>query len=150
MVQTRHLSADMGTHAMSSVPPIHPVSSPENAKSIAPPVAFWCGLKVPESLDISEEIPHVNNAKYVRWIDRTAELATDAVGLTREMLLSAQRMWFVARHEIGYRGECSWATIYSLQPGYRVSREPPRCDVQSSTDLPMRRGFLMLLPDGHT
>ena len=105
MVQTRHLSADMGTHAMSSPPSIHPVASPENAKSIAPSVAFWCGLKVPESLDISEEIPHVNNAEYVRWIDRTAELATDAVGLTREMLLAAQRMWFVARHEIDYRGE---------------------------------------------
>ena len=96
----------MGTHAVSSVPPINPVASPENAKSIAPSVAFWCGLKVPESLDISEEIPHVNNAEYVRWIDRTAELATDAVGLTREMLLVAQRMWFVARHEIDYRGEC--------------------------------------------
>ena len=91
---------------MSSVPPIHPVASPENAKSIAPAVAFWCGLKVPESLGISEEIPHVNNAEYVRWIDRAAELATDAVGLTREMLLAAQRMWFVARHEIDYRGEC--------------------------------------------
>ena len=104
-VQARHLFADMGTHAMGSIPPIHPVASPENAKSIAPPVAFWCGLKVPESLDISEEIPHVNNAEYVRWIDRTAELATDAVGLTREMLLAAQRMWFVARHEIDYRGE---------------------------------------------
>ncbi len=105
VVQTRHLLADMGTHAMSSTPPIHPIASPENTESIAPSVAFWCKLKVPESLNISEEIPHVNNAEYVRWIDRTAELATDAVGLTREMLLAAQRMWFVARHEIDYRGE---------------------------------------------
>ena len=105
VVQARHLLADMGTHAMSSTPPIHPIASPENTESIAPSVAFWCKLKVPESLNISEEIPHVNNAEYVRWIDRTAELATDAAGLTREMLLAAQRMWFVARHEIDYRGE---------------------------------------------
>ena len=90
---------------MSATPPIHPIVSPENADTIAPSAAFWCELKVPESLDVSEEIPHVNNAEYVRWIDRTAELATDAVGLTREMLLAARRMWFVARHEIDYRGE---------------------------------------------
>lgn len=96
----------MGTHTMSSAPPIHTIASPENTESFAPSVAFWCELKVPESLDISEEIPHVNNAEYVRWIDRTAELATDAAGLTRKMLLAAQRMWFVARHEIDYRGEC--------------------------------------------
>ncbi len=90
---------------MSSMPPIQPIISPENMKSIAPSAAFWCELKVPDSLDVSEEIPHVNNSEYVRWINRTAELATDAVGLTREMLLAARRMWFVARHEIDYRGE---------------------------------------------
>jgi acyl-CoA thioester hydrolase len=90
---------------MSSAPSIHPIVSPENSDTIAPPSAFWCKLKVPESLVISEEIPHVNNTEYVRWIDRTAELATDAAGLTREMLLAVQRMWFVARHEIDYRGE---------------------------------------------
>ena len=105
MVQARHLLADMGTDTMSFTPPIQPIVSPENMKSIAPSAAFWCELKVPDSLDVSEEIPHVNNSEYVRWINRTAELATDAVGLTREMLLAARHMWFVARHEIDYRGE---------------------------------------------
>ena len=89
---------------MSSMPPIQPIISPENRKSIAPSAAFWCELKVPDSLDVSEEIPHVNNSEYVRWINKTAELATDAVGLTRAMLLAARRMWFVAQHEIDYRG----------------------------------------------
>ena len=86
-------------------PPIHPIDTPENAEAIAPSIAFWCALTVPEYSSTREEIPHVNNAEYVRWIDRTAELATDAVGLTREMLLASKRMWFVARHEIDYRAE---------------------------------------------
>ena len=90
---------------MSSPPPIHHIASPENAEALAPSIAFWCELKVPGKATTSEEIPHVNNAEYVRWIDRTAELATDVAGLTREILLAAQRMWFVARHEIDYRGE---------------------------------------------
>ena len=107
---------------MSVTPPIHPIDAPQNAEKIAPPIAFWCGLTVPDHSSTSEEIPHVNNAEYVRWIDRTAELATDAVGLTREMLLEAKRMWFVARHEIDYRAEsfegdelviATWISDYS-------------------------------------
>ena len=54
---------------------------------------------------ISRAVPHVNNTEYVRWIDRLAEMATDDAGFTRESLLADQRMWFVARHEIDYRGE---------------------------------------------
>ena len=107
---------------MSVTPPIHPIDTPLNAEKIAPSIAFWCGLTVPDLSSTSEEIPHVNNAEYVRWIDRTAELATDAVGLTREMLLNAKRMWFVARHEIDYRAEsfegdelviATWISDYS-------------------------------------
>lgn len=103
-------------------PPIHPIDAPQNAEAIAPSIAFWCSLTVPEYSSTSEEIPHVNNAEYVRWIDRTAELATDAVGLTREMFLEAKRMWFVSRHEIDYRGEsfvddelliATWISDYS-------------------------------------
>jgi acyl-CoA thioester hydrolase len=103
-------------------PPIHPIDAPQNAESIAPSIAFWCSLTVPEHSSTIDEIPHVNNAEYVRWIDRTAELATDAVGLTRQMLLEAKRMWFVARHEIDYRGEsfvgdelliATWISDYS-------------------------------------
>ena len=86
-------------------PPIHPIDTPENAEAIAPSIAFWCALTVPEHPSTREEIPHVNNAEYVRWIDRTTELATDAAGLTREILLASKRMWFVARHEIDYRAE---------------------------------------------
>tara|TARA_B100001029_G_C14922565_1_gene372840 strand:- start:70 stop:558 length:489 start_codon:yes stop_codon:yes gene_type:complete len=107
---------------MSVTPPIHPIDTPLNAEKIAPSIAFWCGLTVPDLSSTNEEIPHVNNAEYVRWIDRTAELATDAVGLTREMLLNAKRMWFVARHEIDYRAEsfegdelviATWISDYS-------------------------------------
>ena len=107
---------------MSAAPPIHPIDAPQNAEAIAPSIAFWCGLTVPNHSSTSEEIPHVNNAEYVRWIDRTTELATDAVGLTREMLLASKRMWFVARHEIDYRGEsfvgdelhiATWISDYS-------------------------------------
>ena len=107
---------------MSSPPPIHPIASPESTDPLAPSIAFWCELKVPDNATRSEEIPHVNNAEYVRWIDRAAELATDAAGLTREILLASQRMWFVARHEIDYRGEsfvgddlliATWISDYS-------------------------------------
>ena len=107
---------------MSSPPPIHPIASPESAEALAPSIAFWCELKVPGNATTSEEIPHVNNAEYVRWIDRAAELATDAAGLTRKILLASQRMWFVARHEIDYRGEsfvgddlliATWISDYS-------------------------------------
>ena len=113
---------------MSYPAPIHPISSPENAKALAPSIAFWCELNVPGNATTSEEIPHVNNAEYVRWIDRTAELATDAAGLTREILLASQRMWFVARHEINYRGEsfvgddlliATWISDYSRTTAVR-------------------------------
>lgn len=55
--------------------------------------------------DVSRGVPHVNNAEYVRWIDRIAELATDAGGFTRDRMLADGHMWFVARHEVDYRGE---------------------------------------------
>jgi acyl-CoA thioester hydrolase len=76
---------------------------------VDPPVeaaedAFWCVIDVGDD-GTSRGVPHVNNAEYVRFIDRIAELATDAAGFTRARMLAEDRMWFVARHEIDYRGE---------------------------------------------
>ena len=67
-------------------------------------ISFWAAVVVGDE-GMSPEIPHVNNAEYVRWIDRLAELATDAAGFTRKWHLDRGTMWFVARHEIDYRGE---------------------------------------------
>lgn len=70
----------------------------------APLEAFWCTIEVGEEA-VSRGVPHVNNAEYVRFVDRIAELATDEAGFTREAMLADQHMWFVARHEIDYRAE---------------------------------------------
>ncbi|MDA0294780.1 MAG: acyl-CoA thioesterase [Planctomycetota bacterium] len=67
-------------------------------------ISFWTKVVVGDE-GMSRAVPHVNNAEYVRWIDRLAELATDAAGFTREWHLEQGTMWFVARHEIDYRGE---------------------------------------------
>lgn len=81
------------------------VTSPAEAWAAdAPGHAFWCTLDVGED-GVSRGVPHVNNAEYVRFVDRIAELATDAAGFTRDAMLAERRMWFVARHEIDYRAE---------------------------------------------
>ena len=54
---------------------------------------------------LSSVIDHVSNIEYVRWLDRAAELQTDALGYTRRWLLERGLMWFVARHEIDYLAE---------------------------------------------
>ena len=139
--------------AMSSPPPIHHIASPENAEALAPSIAFWCELKVPGKATTSEEIPHVNNAEYVRWIDRTAELATDAAGLTREILLASQRMWFVARHEINYRGEsfvgdnlliATWISDYSRITAVRQTVVYRPADGKRILDAPTRWAYVNL------
>ncbi|MCP4837309.1 MAG: acyl-CoA thioesterase [Phycisphaera sp.] len=76
----------------------------DEAGIAVPPDAFLASIHVGDD-GISRGVPHVNNAEYVRWIDRLAEMATDARGFTRATLLAEGRMWFVARHEIDYRGE---------------------------------------------
>lgn len=79
--------------------------APESRPTLeAPPEAFWCAIEVGED-GVSRGVPHVNNAEYVRFIDRVAELATDHAGFTRETMLAEKRMWFVARHELDYRAE---------------------------------------------
>jgi acyl-CoA thioester hydrolase len=105
--------------------PATPVPSIE-----APAEAFWCGIVVGED-GVSRGVPHVNNAEYVRFIDRIAERATDAAGFTRARMLAEDRMWFVARHEIDYRGEtfagdrlvaATWLTTWTRTTVVRETR----------------------------
>ena len=85
--------------------PGEPQATPFHALGLEiPSTAFHARIEVGDD-GISRGVPHVNNAEYVRWIDRLAEMATDAAGFTRSSMLAEQRMWFVARHEIDYRGE---------------------------------------------
>jgi acyl-CoA thioester hydrolase len=68
------------------------------------PRPFVCEITIgPERL--SRAIPHVSNIEYVRWLDRAAELHSDAAGYTRSAMLEANIMWFVARHEVDYLAE---------------------------------------------
>ncbi|MEE2719033.1 MAG: thioesterase family protein [Planctomycetota bacterium] len=53
----------------------------------------------------SRSVAHISNIEYVRWLDRAAELHLDHLGWTRQAMLEAGTMWFVARHEIDYRAE---------------------------------------------
>jgi acyl-CoA thioester hydrolase len=69
------------------------------------PRPFLLDLTV-ERAHLGDVIEHVSNIEYVRWLDRAAELHSDALGYTRQWLLERGQMWFVARHEIDYRAEC--------------------------------------------
>lgn len=53
----------------------------------------------------SNEVNHVNNIEFIKWIDKASELHLDMTGWTRTKLLESHCMWFVARHEIDYRSE---------------------------------------------
>jgi acyl-CoA thioester hydrolase len=68
------------------------------------PRPFCCDVRV-GAADVSRAIPHANNADYLRWLDRAAELHSDSVGYTRRTMLDGGIMWFVARHEIDYLAE---------------------------------------------
>jgi len=72
---------------------------------IAHPLPFACRLTVGRDV-MSSVIDHVSNIEFVRWLDRAAELHSDACGYTRARLLDDGMMWFVARHEIDYLQEC--------------------------------------------
>jgi acyl-CoA thioester hydrolase len=68
------------------------------------PSPFQCEIEItPEQS--SNEVDHVNNIEYLRWIDKASQLHCDACGWTRERLMQDGMMWFVARHEIDYRSE---------------------------------------------
>ncbi len=50
-------------------------------------------------------VDHVSNIEYLRWLDGAAERHADHLGYSRQSLLEAGIMWFVARHEIDYLAE---------------------------------------------
>ncbi len=65
---------------------------------------FQCEIVVSD-YHTSNEVNHINNIQYIRWIDKGAELHCDARGWTRDRMLQDGVMWFVARHEIDYLAE---------------------------------------------
>ena len=68
------------------------------------PSPFQCAIEItPEQS--SNEVDHVNNIEFLRWIDNASQLHCDACGWERAKLLSNGIMWFVARHEIDYCSE---------------------------------------------
>ena len=87
---------------------LHPCSAEETLAfaNIEHSNPFQCNIAVSES-HTSNEVNHINNIQYIRWIDRGAELHCDAMGWTRERLLQGGMMWFVARHEIDYLAEAT-------------------------------------------
>ncbi|MCH2162144.1 MAG: acyl-CoA thioesterase [Phycisphaerales bacterium] len=138
------------------LPGMKPIDCPETPLDGVPPSAFFCRLKVDASAT-SRSVPHVNNAEYVRWVDRIAELHSDLHGYTRQALLDAGRMWFVARHELDYRAEAfvgdelllaTWVHGYSRTTAHRstmiVRASDDHCVLKASTrwvyiDLDSRR-----------
>lgn len=83
-----------------------PIDGPARRPSeeIAHPRARF--FEVPVGTDnLSSTIAHVDNVTYLRWIDRIAEMAGDALGHSRKALAEQDRMWFVGRHEIDYLAE---------------------------------------------
>ena len=68
------------------------------------PNPTWLELRTHTS-GASSIVAHVSNIEFVRWIDRAAEQALSVAGWSYEDLLEKQAMFFVARHEIDYRGE---------------------------------------------
>ena len=117
-----------------------------------PSHAFWCGMCVPGT-GVSPEVPHVNNAEYVKWVDRAAELAVDSVGHTRQTMLAANRMWFVVRHEIDYRAECfegedvliaTWAQANTRTTSLRETRIMRSRDWQPILDATTRWAYINL------
>lgn len=83
-----------------------PIGVPDCAAAwpISLETADWFEATVDQS-GVSRRVAHVNNAEYVRWIDIVAVLAGIRAGSTRERLERDNLLWFVARHEIDYRGE---------------------------------------------
>jgi acyl-CoA thioester hydrolase len=137
---------------MSSPSFIAPTEPPPNADLLAPGTAFWCTLKV-GSDTASRSVPHVNNAEYVKWVDRAAELAVDAAGFTRQRMLDEHRMWFVVRHELDYRAECfvddeilvaTWVSEYSRTTSLRETRMYRPADSKVVLDASTRWVFIDL------
>lgn len=89
-----------------TVPPLEPAPGLVPPASLAVPHARPFALRLTATADgVSRSVPHVNNVEYVRWLDRAAELHSDALGWTRARMVDGGHMWFVARHEVDYRAE---------------------------------------------
>ena len=88
--------------------PVHPCSKAEYIEldETIHPSAFQCTVVVNEEHS-SNEVNHINNIEYLRWIDKAAQLHSDCCGWDRDRLLNNGVMWFVARHEIDYRSEAT-------------------------------------------
>ena len=131
---------------------ITPTTPPRGALELAPESAFWCRLRV-GSETVSRSVPHVNNAEYVRWVDRAAELAVDAIGFTRQRMLDEHRMWFVVRHELNYRAEsfvddelciATWVSEYSRTTSLRQTIIHRPADERLVLDATTRWAFIDL------
>jgi len=94
----------MTSHAATPGPFPHQERFDLSAYDVPHPEPFLLDLTV-EGDQLSNVIDHVSNIEYVRWLDRAAELHTNAIGYTRRWLLEHGLMWFVARHEIDYLAE---------------------------------------------
>ena len=92
---------------MNSIP-VHPCLEAEFIEfdETLHPSAFQCNIKVSQEHS-SNEVNHINNIEFLRWIDKAAQLHCDSCGWDRNRLLSDGVMWFVARHEIDYRSEAT-------------------------------------------
>ena len=71
----------------------------------APESGVFALAHVVRADEVSALVPHANNVVILGWIDLLAARHGDAAGASREDLAAVGRMWFVARHEIDYRGE---------------------------------------------
>ncbi|MGY8753683.1 MAG: acyl-CoA thioesterase [Phycisphaerales bacterium] len=85
---------------------IEPIKEAVTLEGIPHSTPFQCAITV-QPHQTSNEVNHVNNIEYLRWIDKASQLHCDACGWTREKLLQKNVMWFVARHEIDYRAEAT-------------------------------------------
>lgn len=77
------------------------------------PSPFQCDIEI-SCEQSSNEVNHVNNIEYLRWIDKASQLHCNACGWSRTRLLHDGVMWFVARHEIDYRSEATSADCLRL------------------------------------
>ncbi|TVQ52155.1 MAG: acyl-CoA thioesterase [Phycisphaerales bacterium] len=85
--------------------PVEPTDAIDPARFEIPhPHPFLARVTITEA-HLSRVIPHVWNIEYVRWIDRVAEMHSEAVGYPHETLMDQNQIWFVARHEIDYEAE---------------------------------------------
>lgn len=69
-----------------------------------PSLYFLAAVQVTRA-DLSSTIEHVNNVRYLAWVDRVAQLHAEFLGYYQSRLMADGVMWFVSRHEIDYRAE---------------------------------------------